>query len=329
MVDGTLSGVDMADDLLSERHVGVLIDYLHAATGVLVARYARNHIVLAANPAFCGSRAPDLVVGESIHRFLVDPDGRDCGLLSAEPAELPITFTARLRDADITVECRLYPDEKGYLLIGERLAATESEALERLSLMTNELGTLTIELRKRNAALEQANETIRELTRIDPLTNLANRRRFAESLDVAMATSRRHQQPLSLISLDLDRFKTVNDTFGHDVGDHVLKSVAALLRESCRTEDLAVRLGGEEFLLLAPNTVVDEAYSVAERLRTQIANTPLLPRNGHLTCSFGVTQLLPQDTYFAFMKRADMALYEAKSGGRNKTVVRMTNDPKA
>ncbi|MCE9612750.1 MAG: GGDEF domain-containing protein [Lentisphaerae bacterium] len=316
-------------DLLLPQHLDAFCHYLATSEGVFLVRYAANHTILTASHSFLNQMPnPEAAIGESIGRFVGGPDGRDCSLLATAIAELPVSFTAKIRPTQRTYHCHLHPDGTGYLLIGERLAANETESLERMSLMTNELATLTLELRKRNADLEQANETIRELTRVDPLTNLANRRRFAEALDAAMAVARRHRQPLALIGIDIDRFKSVNDTHGHDTGDEVLREFAALLKESCRSEDLPVRLGGEEFLLLAPNTAVDEAYALAERLRVKTSSVTM-PKGVHITLSLGVTQLLAQDTYFAFMKRTDMALYEAKSGGRNKTVVRMTNDPKA
>lgn len=315
-------------ELLSARHLKTLTTFFEASESCILLRYGPDHSIQYASRGFLsqvpGKTSP---VGESVNSFVADPDGRDCSLLSASSPELPISFTAKLRGNGRTYLCHLHDDDGSYLLIGELLTLNDSETLERMSLLTNELATLTLELRRRNTDLEQANETIRELTRVDPLTNLANRRRFAEALDTAMAVARRHSQPLSLISIDLDRFKSINDTFGHDVGDEVLRDFAALLKDSCRIGDLPVRLGGEEFLLMTPNTVVDEAYMLAERLRMKVASAELHGRSVRITASFGVTQLLPQDNYFAFLKRADMALYEAKSGGRNKTVVRMTGDP--
>jgi diguanylate cyclase (GGDEF)-like protein len=316
-------------DLLLPRHLRVLEQFLESSKGILLIRYAADHTILAASEGFLHHlHGADSVIGEGINRFLADPDGRECSLLSTPTSELPVSFTAKVRGGEATYQCHLYADEGGYLLVGDRIGETQDETVERMSLMTNELATMTIELRKRNSDLEKANEVIRELTRIDPLTNLANRRRFAEALDSWMTLAQRHREPLSLISIDIDRFKSVNDAHGHDVGDEVLKQVAELLREACRNEDLPVRLGGEEFLLLCPKTAIDEAYTLAERLRVRLPSMPGLPSGVHISASFGVTQLLPQDTYFAFMKRADMALYEAKSGGRNKTVARISNDPK-
>ena len=314
-------------DLVLPRHLDVFRKHLADSTGLLMIRYAPDHTIVAASDVFI-QQIPDSdnVIGENAHDFMCDPDGRECSLLSTTHSELPITFTIRLKHSGSTYLCGLYPDESGFILVGETLAESEDEKLQRMSLMTNELANLTLELRQRNTELEKANQTIRELTRVDPLTGLANRRHFAEALDTAMTFARRHEQPLSLISIDIDRFKSINDTYGHDGGDEVLKVFSDLLRESCRNEDLPVRLGGEEFLILLPNTVIDEAFTLAERLRERMSNTVFFSGGRNVTASFGLTQLTEGDNYFNFMKRADMALYEAKSGGRNKTVVRMTSE---
>jgi diguanylate cyclase (GGDEF)-like protein len=314
-------------DLLLPRHLEIFQSHLEHSDVFLMIRYGADHNITAASKTFI-EQIPErtLPAGENVDRYLADPDGRDCSLLSSSVNELPVSFTVKVRPTDRTYLCTLYDDDGSYVLLGDLIAESEDEAVQRMSLMTNELASLTLELRKRNADLEQANETIRELTRVDPLTDLANRRHFAEVLDTALTFAHRHEHPLSLISMDLDGFKFINDTHGHDAGDEVLISVANILRESCRNEDFPVRLGGEEFLVLLPNTVVDEAFTLAERLREKLLNASM-GKGLSITASLGVTQLLENDNYFNFMKRADMALYEAKSGGRNKTVVRMTNDP--
>jgi diguanylate cyclase (GGDEF)-like protein len=324
-----MTETNVITDLLLPRHLNALKQFLATTKGIVFVRYAADHTILAVSDGFTHQLSgADAIIGESINRFLCDPDGRECSLLSTPTSELPVFFTAKLRGGEATYQCCLYADEGDYLLIGDRLGETPDETVERMSLMTNELASMTIELRKRNVELEKANDVIRELTRVDPLTNLANRRRFAEALDACMTLAQRHREPLSLISIDIDRFKSVNDTYGHNIGDDVLKRVADLLRESCRNEDLPVRLGGEEFLVLCAKTAIDEAYTLAERLRVRLPALPGLPSGVHISASFGVAQLLPQDTYFAFLKRADMALYEAKSEGRNRTVTRISNDPK-
>lgn len=314
-------------DLVLPHHLDVFRKHIEESAGILMVRYAPDHTIVAASEVFT-KQIPNNgnVIGESVHDFMCDPDGRDCSLLATSHSELPISFTVQLKPTGSTYLCGLYADESGFILVGEILAESEDEKLQRMSLMTNELANLTRELRQRNTELELANQTIRELTRVDPLTGLANRRHFAEALDTAMTFARRHEQPLSLISIDIDRFKSINDTYGHDGGDEVLRRFSDILRESCRNEDLPVRLGGEEFLVLLPNTIIDEAFTLAERLRQRMSKTVFFSGGRNVTASFGLTQLTEGDNYFNFMKRADMALYEAKTAGRNKTVVRMISD---
>jgi diguanylate cyclase (GGDEF)-like protein len=120
---------------------------------------------------------------------------------------------------------------------------------------------------ERTAELQKANETISRLAATDELTNLSNRRSFNERLSAALSAARRHDYPLSMIMIDLDHFKTVNDTLGHSEGDHVLKMFADLLREMIRAEDEAARWGGEEFIIILPHTSCEAATALAERIR--------------------------------------------------------------
>lgn len=169
--------------------------------------------------------------------------------------------------------------------------------------------------------LEAATETISRLARTDELTGLHNRRSFKEILGLALSAVRRHGHPLSLISIDLDHFKSVNDTFGHSVGDKVLKEFADLVLEKIRGEDVAVRWGGEEFSILLSHTPCEAAAALAERIRKsfeQNANsaTPLA-----ITASFGVAQLRDEENEDDLIRRADDALYRAKHQGRNQVVI--------
>ena len=176
------------------------------------------------------------------------------------------------------------------------------------------------ELNAKNRALRQANERIVELTRTDSLTGLANRRYFDERIEEMVSLANRKSQPLSLIMTDIDKFKRVNDEFGHDAGDRVLKGYADLMRTSTRREDLVVRFGGEEFLILLPLTHMDQAYLVAERIRNALPGLNLLGNDWIITASFGVSELQNSENIDNFIKRADMALYRAKASGRNQTV---------
>jgi diguanylate cyclase (GGDEF)-like protein len=166
---------------------------------------------------------------------------------------------------------------------------------------------------------ELAKETISRLAVIDELTGLNNRRFFNESLPRAISAARRHKQPLSLISIDIDHFKKVNDTFGHTMGDLVLKEFSRLLKMMVRVEDIACRWGGEEFIVLLPNTTCEGAVILADRMRSSFEQYPRTA-TPVVTASFGVARLQEGEDEDALMRRVDDALYQAKHEGRNRVV---------
>jgi two-component system cell cycle response regulator len=164
-----------------------------------------------------------------------------------------------------------------------------------------------------------------EMAVTDSLTGLHNRRYLDSHLQTLFDRAVARRRPLSLMITDLDRFKSVNDTFGHDGGDMVLREFAQRLRKNVRGIDLACRFGGEEFVVVMPDTSAEIAQKVAERIRAEIAMTPfVVGRAGTtvpLTVSVGVSSLKRgADTVLDLLKRADLALYEAKSSGRNRVV---------
>ncbi len=174
---------------------------------------------------------------------------------------------------------------------------------------------------ERTAELKEANATISRLAATDELTELYNRRHFNDSLHATLSAARRHEYPISMIMIDLDHFKLVNDTFGHCEGDNILRTFANLLREMIRAEDIAARWGGEEFIVILPHTACEEATALAERIRVAFeqqsdSTTPIA-----LSASFGVVQLLEDETVDIFIRRADDALYCAKHEGRNRVVI--------
>jgi diguanylate cyclase (GGDEF)-like protein len=157
----------------------------------------------------------------------------------------------------------------------------------------------------------------------DELTGLVNRRRFMTALGTETARTSRLRPP-SLILADLDDFKRVNDRFGHPVGDELLQEFARALLDHVRDIDIPARLGGEEFAVLLPETPVDGASAVAERLQRFLTATPLLVKNGHsihATASFGVAELVEGEAGDELLRRADAALYRAKDEGKNQVVV--------
>jgi len=153
----------------------------------------------------------------------------------------------------------------------------------------------------------------------DALTQLANRRFVDEALPEHFLQQPEHFFPLAVIMADLDHFKHINDSFGHAQGDVVLQQIALLFRHKLRTQDLACRYGGEEFLLLLPRTSLADACKVADKVRAAIAQQRLLAEHPDLviTCSFGVAEALEANQFIVAVQTADHKLYQAKANGRN------------
>ena len=150
----------------------------------------------------------------------------------------------------------------------------------------------------------------------DELTKIYNRSKFNSLLSSSMRKSLVNNEPFSLIILDVDHFKKINDTYGHDMGDSVLKDMASIIKSELRDRDNFARWGGEEFVVLAESLAEKEASDLSERLRKAIEEYKF-DRNIKVTCSFGVTQFRFSDTESSILKRADEALYVAKDNGRN------------
>lgn len=177
------------------------------------------------------------------------------------------------------------------------------------------------------ARIESNAAELRALAVTDPLTAVLNRRGFVQRAGIEWARCRRHGRPLAVLALDIDHFKAVNDTHGHDAGDAVLRDVAARLMRGLRPSDVVGRLGGEEFAVVLPETTADAAVMLAERLRTEVAETPCggSARSIPVTVSIGAAQahdgIEPGPTGLErLLKQADEALYAAKAGGRNRVV---------
>lgn len=163
-------------------------------------------------------------------------------------------------------------------------------------------------------------ERLKQLATTDTLTGICNRRHFDEELEHEINRAARHSSPLSLILFDVDHFKRVNDTFGHQTGDQVLAQLAGAVGGSIRTTDLFARWGGEEFIVLMPGSDLNAAHLLAEKLRMALEKQPFSDV-GQVTCSFGVAEYAPGDDMDALMKKADRCLYQAKASGRNRVEV--------
>ncbi len=178
------------------------------------------------------------------------------------------------------------------------------------------------ELEAKVALLQQ------QVTR-DPLTGLLNRRGFDNAMKREMGRAERSKKPFCFASLDLDHFKEVNDTYGHGIGDQVLRELGELLLKDCRDMDTVARVGGEEFGIILSETSIEGAYQYIERLRQKIADTLVirLGRNKKVRCtaSFGVGQFTPKQPIEKLLEKVDDALYTAKAAGRNQVAVASTS----
>ena len=165
----------------------------------------------------------------------------------------------------------------------------------------------------------QTTQELRRISTIDSLTDTYNRMKFDEEIDKEISRSQRYLLPLSGIMFDLDNFKEINDKFGHLEGDKVLKKVSLLVSKIIRENDLLFRWGGEEFIILLPNTSHDSAIQLSYRIQDYIRNDKFASI-GRLTCSFGVTSLKEDDTANSFTNRLDQLQYQAKKNGKDRVV---------
>ncbi|MCK9394931.1 MAG: diguanylate cyclase [Methylobacter sp.] len=201
-----------------------------------------------------------------------------------------------------------------------RVLLARLRAGQRIITLQHELEKESRDIQRYSAELAVANRRLKSMANTDILTGLPNRRYALQRLEQELATALRSNQPLSVLMLDLDHFKSVNDTLGHDVGDKVLAHAAGLMRKTARTNDIVCRLGGEEFLIIAPNTNGATALLLAERIRGSIEkNQPQgLVLRYPVTVSIGVAGSMgAKPSGKELMKRADDALYLVKQGNRN------------
>lgn len=198
-------------------------------------------------------------------------------------------------------------------LEAERIA--HDSALETLNI------SLEQQVTERTRELKLANQKLEQLVRTDPLTGAANRRHFVEQVEIEIQRAHREHAPLSLLMMDLDHFKRINDTYGHAAGDEVLVNFARIVGKSLRATDLFARLGGEEFAMLLPNTRLEGAIEVALRIIEAVRVQAIQFSEAQIRyqVSIGAASLAQEDiTYEPLLKRADAALYRAKEDGRDR-----------
>ncbi|ONG41754.1 hypothetical protein BKE30_02635 [Alkanindiges hydrocarboniclasticus] len=208
----------------------------------------------------------------------------------------------------------------GCLIIWQARAQHGQELLRQRAQHALELNNINLEkkVERRTQELKKLMEDLEALSLTDSLTGLANRRAFEQRLKMEWQRATRYEHPLTVMLIDVDHFKRFNDDFGHQTGDHVLAQVGAILQQAVRTTDLACRYGGEEFVIILPDTPLDDALPIAHRIREHVADYRWEARQ--VTVSVGVAQLNQQKTPNQLVSDADQALYQAKAAGRNQVI---------
>jgi diguanylate cyclase len=274
-------------------------------------------------------------VGEQLAAQFLPDSKRNGEILDAGD-----TLSRELQSVTLAIESA----QKTSATYGEQLAsASESLASDdaaKVKEVIDDLSTATRTVQAENKLLEsQLSETNAELTRLrenleqvrrdamtDGLTNLANRKSFDEALEVACAEADRNGEPLCLGIIDIDHFKGFNDTWGHQIGDQVLRYVASVIGRMGAAPRMAARYGGEEFAVIFPAESTNIAMSALEEIREEVSSRALKRRStnedlGAITVSAGVAQRLPGEPSVNLVERADTALYASKHAGRNRTTI--------
>ena len=292
---------------------------LHTVTGIILIFFYSSILVVVGLVAWQqGNRVARFFVFASISGFIGICLTASVALgiipftqISYHGAEMGMLFDMTLLSMALADRYNILRDEKS--LVEHRYLETLKEAKV----------TLEIEVEKQTGELRLAKEKAERAASTDELTGMYNRRAFFVGATNAFNLARRHSYPVSVIMLDIDRFKKINDTYGHAMGDITLKMVGRDILKSIRKTDIAGRIGGEEFALLLPQTTLNIAVDLAEKLRTILGQIVIGKGQDKFYCSasFGVCQMQATDiSVEELIARSDEAMYEAKAAGRNKVV---------
>lgn len=217
----------------------------------------------------------------------------------------------------------------GQIGAGDFSKRVQSEGPSEIKELANAFNTMADKLEENEAKRTELHKILEELAITDELTGAYNRRELNRLIDLELRRAKRFKRPLSMIVFDIDHFKLVNDSYGHLLGDQVLTWLTIIIASNTRTTNYIARYGGDEFVILLPETTAENAYLAAERLRKKVANSPFRiqddqgkPDELQVTISLGVSELIEDiQTPNEFFSSADQALYKAKRSGRNQTQI--------
>ncbi len=292
-----------------------LFDFALASGFLILVEIDGDGIIRECNNGFnIAMRPTGEARGQRLSDYLSTTDGRALEIVSGLSDGTPVPNLLRSW-AGQEVLLHTYTLAQGrMLLVGALTSLDQSQVTQQIARLNTDMSHLVRELK-------QANRRVLELAHTDVLTGLANRRHFMDRLRDALEQTRRNSEPLTLLMADLDKFKQINDHYGHAGGDDVLRAFAKLLRARARESDLAGRLGGEEFALMLPGVDIGEARQVAERVRGAMAALEPLGDGHRFTVSIGVAAVHDGEGEDLLLSRADDALYAAKCAGRDRVVV--------
>jgi diguanylate cyclase (GGDEF)-like protein len=234
------------------------------------------------------------------------------------------SYQYRSNGSEHLLNVNYIPELKWYLFVEKGVDSALAEIRQTLYInLAVCLGITLLVLFLTHVALRRYQQRIEKMAATDKLTGLLNRQAFGILIDKAFADYRRDPRPISILMIDVDNFKTINDQHGHIVGDHILNQVAARFLEGLRASDIAVRWGGEEFLIVLKGCELDHARRIAEHLRAGIEQTEFMAgkKSIAVTVSIGISQYDGVEPYEATISRADTGLYAAKNSGRNRVCV--------
>jgi len=304
------------------------------STRVLVALLSSGGDVISFNPALEGLK--QILPNANTFREVVAPGART----EFDRLLHDVTHDHKVirNDLDFGLEnqprrysCLFIPLKDGRVLFFGEPVFTAFDLPEKYQRLIQNFQLVNAELKETQQALERKQTEMEaviaqadEISHTDALTLLANRKQIIADLQRQVMFSERYQEPFSISMLDFDHFKKINDTFGHSAGDEVLRFVALQLRDHVRSPDIVGRCGGEEFLVLLPNSTIKAASEQAGRLCELVRSTPIISGRHviHMTISIGIAQYrIHQENWEQLLERADQALYQAKKNGRDQWAV--------